>query len=101
MLAPNALPHAAPGHQRFVIVGAGKTSIDVCLWLLRNGIDAGHLTWVVPRDAWLLDRANVQPGADFVDRFKAKFAARLESIAAATSVDDLFDRLEASGFFEN
>jgi hypothetical protein len=94
---PNALPHAAPGHDHFVIVGAGKTGIDVCLLLLRNGIQANRLTWVMPRDAWLLDRANVQPGAEFLDRFKANFTARLESIAAATSVDDLFDRLEASG----
>jgi hypothetical protein len=96
-VAPNALPQAAPGHQRFVIVGAGKTGIDVCLWLLRNGIAADRLTWVMPRDAWLLDRANVQPGAEFSDRLKAHSAARLESIVAATSVDDLFDRLEASG----
>jgi hypothetical protein len=94
---PNALPHVAPGHDHFVIVGAGKTGIDVCLWLLRNGIQADRLTWVMPRDAWLLDRANVQPGAEFLDRFKANFTTRLESIAAATSVDDLFDRLEASG----
>ncbi len=94
---PNAPPQAAPGHQRFIIVGAGKTGIDVCLWLLRNGIEAEHLTWVMPRDAWLLDRANVQPGAEFADRFKANFAARLDSITAATSLDDLFARLEASG----
>ena len=96
-VAPNALPQAASGHGHFVIVGAGKTGIDVCLWLLGNGIDADRITWVMPRDAWLLDRANVQPGAEFADRFKASFAARLESIAAATSVEDLFDRLEASG----
>ena len=96
-VAPNVLPHAAPGHQRFVIVGAGKTGMDVCLWLLRNGIEADRITWVRPRDAWLLDRANVQPEAEFADRLKAHSAARLESIGAATSVEDLFDRLEASG----
>ncbi len=96
-VAPNALPQAASGHGHFVIVGAGKTGIDVCLWLLCNGIDADRITWVMPRDAWLLDRANVQPGAEFADRFKASFAARLDSIAAATSVENLFDRLEVSG----
>jgi hypothetical protein len=96
-VAPNLLPHAAPGHERFVIVGAGKTGIDVCLWLLRNGIAPERLTWIMPRDAWLLDRAGVQPGAEFLDRLKAHSAARLASIVAATSVDDLFDRLEASG----
>ena len=96
-VAPNALPQAAPGHQQFVIVGAGKTGIDTCLWLLRNGIDADRLTWIMSRDAWLLDRVNVQPGAEFLDQLKAHSAARLDAITAATSVDDLFDRLEASG----
>jgi NAD(P)-binding Rossmann-like domain len=96
-VAPNALPLAAPGHQQFVIVGAGKTGIDTCLWLLRNGIDADRLTWIMSRDAWLLDRVNVQPGAEFLDQLKAHSAARLDAITAATSVDDLFDRLEASG----
>jgi len=96
-VAPNALPPTAPGHDRFVIVGAGKTGIDACLWLLRNGIDPDRITWITPRDAWLLDRANVQPGPEFADRFKANFAARLDSIAAAASVEDLFERLEATG----
>ena len=94
---PNTLPHTAPGHRHFVIVGAGKTGIDVCLWLVRNGIAPERLTWIMPRDAWLLDRAGVQPGVEFLDRLKAHSAARLASIVAATSVDDLFDRLEASG----
>ena len=52
-VAPNDLPASAPGHQRFVIVGAGKTGIDACLWLLRNDIAPDRLTWIMPRDAWL------------------------------------------------
>jgi hypothetical protein len=96
-VAPNDLPAAAAGHQRFVVVGAGKTGIDACLWLLRNGIQPERLTWIRPRDAWLLDRANVQPGAQFLQRFQAGFAARLAAIEAASSVEDLFDRLEECG----
>jgi hypothetical protein len=96
-VAPNDLPSSAADHQRFVIVGAGKTGIDACLWLLRNGIQPERLTWIMPRDAWLMDRANVQPGPQFLQRFQACFAARLTAIEGATGIEDLFDRLEDCG----
>jgi NAD(P)-binding Rossmann-like domain len=96
-VAPNDLPAFAAGHQRFVIVGAGKTGIDACLWLLRNGIQPDRLTWIMPRDAWLLDRANVQPGPQFLEQFQANFVSRLTAIEAATSIEDLFERLEDCG----
>ncbi|KAA0109786.1 NAD(P)-binding protein [Mycolicibacterium sp. P1-5] len=94
---PNALPRSAPGHDHFVVIGGGKTGMDSCLWLLRNGISPERIAWIVPRESWLLDRANVQPGTEFADRIKVAFGARLEAIAAADSVDDLFARLEMSG----
>jgi hypothetical protein len=94
---PNELPSLAAGFEHFVIVGAGKTGIDACLWALEAGIAPDRLTWIMPRDAWLLDRENIQPGPDFLGRFKASFAARLQSISDATSVDDLFAQLEAGG----
>lgn len=96
-VAPNDLPAAAAGHRRFVVVGAGKTGIDACLWLLRNGIQPDCLTWIVPRDAWLMDRATIQPGPQFLEQFRAGFVARLTAIEAATSIEDLFERLEACG----
>ena len=94
---PNDLPALAVDRERFVIVGAGKTGIDTCLWLLRNGIPPDRLTWIVPRDAWLMDRANIQPGPQFLQRFQAGFTGRLTAIEGATSVADLFERLEACG----
>lgn len=96
-VTPNDLPAAAAGHQRFVVVGAGKTGIDACLWLLRNGIQPERLTWIMPRDAWLIDRATLQPGPQFLDQFQASFVSRLTAIEAATSIEDLFERLEACG----
>jgi hypothetical protein len=39
--------------------------MDTCLWLLRHGVAPEQLTWIKPRDAWLLNRANVQPGPQF------------------------------------
>src|SRR6202020_1637623 len=94
---PNDMPALAAGRERFVIVGAGKTGIGACLWLLRNGIPPERLTWIMPRDSWLMDRANIQPGPQFLERFQAGFAQRLVAIAAATDVADLFERLEDCG----
>jgi hypothetical protein len=37
VVAPNALPTIAPSHRRFTIVGAGKTAMDVGVWLLQSG----------------------------------------------------------------
>jgi hypothetical protein len=91
-LPPNDLPKYAAGRERYVIVGAGKTGIDVCLWLLRQGVSPDRLTWIMPRDSWLLDRAPLQPGSGWT-----AIAARIGAMRLATSVDDLFDRLEAAG----
>ncbi|MBV8860417.1 MAG: NAD(P)/FAD-dependent oxidoreductase, partial [Mycobacterium sp.] len=96
-VAPNDLPSHAVDRERFVIVGAGKTGVDACLWLLRQGIPPERLTWIMPRDAWLLNRENIQPGAQFLDRFRTGFTGRLAAIEAATDAQDLFDRLEACG----
>jgi hypothetical protein len=93
---PNDLPrHAA--RERYVIVGAGKTGIDTCLWLLGHGIAPDRLTWIMPRDSWLLDRATIQPGSLFADRIKTSVTAQLRAIRDAESVEDLFSRLENAG----
>ena len=44
-----------------------------------------------------MDRANIQPGPQFLERFQAGFAQRLVAIDAATDVADLFERLEECG----
>lgn len=92
-VTPNELARRAEPAPRYTVVGGGKTGIDACLWLLAQGLDPAALTWVVPRDAWLLDRANFSPGAPSA----AMVAARGAAIASATSVPELFDRLEACG----
>jgi hypothetical protein len=95
-ISPNELPKSA-ARERYVIVGAGKTGMDACLWLLKNGISPQRLTWIRPRDAWLMNRGTVQPSPTFIDEFRARFAGTLWSIGKAASVEDLFDRLEAAG----
>jgi len=91
-IPPNDLPRRA-AHDRYVIVGAGKTSMDTCLWLLRHGIAPERLTWIKPRDSWLLNRANIQPGPQFTKNVLADVTGQLRSIEKAESVDDLFARL--------
>ncbi|MGN6608555.1 MAG: NAD(P)-binding protein [Jatrophihabitans sp.] len=83
---------AAPG--RFVLVGAGKTASDAVVWLLRHGVDPDRLTWVRPRDPWMLNRAVIQPDPAVTAGFSADL---LGAAAAATSVDELFLGLEAAG----
>jgi hypothetical protein len=91
---PNELPRLAAGRDHYTIVGAGKTGMDACLWLIRNGVSPDRLRWIMPRDSWLMNRANVQPGPMFADQLRASLAARTQAIFAATSIDDLFGRLE-------
>ncbi|OBI36540.1 NAD(P)-binding protein [Mycobacterium colombiense] len=93
---PNDLPRCG-AHERYVIVGAGKTGIDTCLWLLGHGVGPDRLTWIMPRDSWLLDRETMQPGALFADKIKASFTAQLRAINDAATVHDLFTRLEDAG----
>lgn len=82
----------APSH--YVIVGSGKTATDAIVWLVSNGVGADRVTWVRPREPWMLNRAVVQPDPVVALGLAADTMA---SAAAARSVDDLFERLEATG----
>src|SRR4051794_20538191 len=94
---PNDLPRIRDSRDRYVIVGAGKTAMDACVWLLRHGIPAQRLTWTKPRDSWILDRAAIQPGRQFAKRTLADFSSQLAAVHEAQSLADLFGRLEAKG----
>lgn len=93
----NALPGVKSSPAGYMVVGGGKTGIDACLWLLENGVHPDDIQWVMPRDGWLIDRANTQPSEEFFSNTMGAQAAQMEAIAAATSIDDLFDRLERAG----
>ena len=95
-IPPNDLPKYGK-RDRYVIVGAGKTAMDTCLWLLGHGIAPQRLTWIKPRDAWLLNRAGIQPGKQFAKQVLADVSAQLKSVELAESVEDLFARLADAG----
>ena len=93
----NDLPNLEEKPDNYVVIGGGKTGIDACLWLMGNGVDPDEITWIKSRDGWLLDRNNTQPTMEFFNDTMGAQASQFEAIAAAESIDDLFDRLEAAG----
>jgi hypothetical protein len=84
--------------QDYVIIGAGKTALDACVWLLEQGVPASAIRWIKPREAWWLNRRFQQPHSLLPDFYRG-MAIQLEAMAQATSVQDLFARLETEEFF--
>ncbi|MGY1702734.1 NAD(P)-binding protein [Geodermatophilus sp. SYSU D00766] len=101
LVPPNALPGLWSRQQsppsRFTVLGAGKTAMDTCVWLVQAGADPDAITWVVPRDSWLINRVTTQPAPEFFDEVIGGQADQMAAFAEATSTEDLFLRLEACG----
>ena len=101
LVTPNALPHLWKEPEnipaRFVIVGAGKTAMDVGVWLLSSGAKPDNVHWVMPRDSWLLNRRRTQPGLEFFNETIGGQATMMEIFASAQSLDEIFLRLEEAG----
>ena len=93
----NDLPKITKSPTAFVVIGGGKTGIDACLWLLENKVDPDKITWIMSRDAWLLDRRTTQPSEEFFEYTIGNQANQFEAVAAAESIPDLFKRLEDTG----
>jgi hypothetical protein len=77
----------------YVIVGGGKTALDAGCWLLDRGTPPELITWIRPRDAWLLNRTYFQPGPGVGDTFEG-VVLELEAVAASTTIDEAYERLE-------
>ena len=78
----------------YVIVGGGKTASDAICWLLDRGTDPSEITWIRPRDNWILNRAFFQPGQA---RTFEGVVLQLEAMVASDSVEVVFERLEDAG----
>ncbi|MFH8250437.1 pyridine nucleotide-disulfide oxidoreductase [Microbacterium sp. B2969] len=90
----NDLVRIAEAPPHYVIVGSGKTATDTCVWLLQNRVSPDAITWVRPRDPWLLNRAVVQPDPAI---FLGMAADIMVAASDATSADDVFLRMEDAG----
>jgi NAD(P)-binding Rossmann-like domain len=102
LVAPNALTqlwqtkNVENRPTKFCIIGAGKTAMDAGIWLLNHGAAPDSISWVMPRDSWLVNRLTTQPGEEFFKDSIGGQATQMECIANASSVEDLFLRMEAS-----
>jgi cation diffusion facilitator CzcD-associated flavoprotein CzcO len=94
LLAPNALVHLADPAPRFTVIGAGKTAMDTCNWLLDAGVDPDAIRWIRPRDGWFLNREYMQP-LELVGSYMQLQARWVASAAACEDGTDFLHRLEA------
>ncbi len=95
LVPPNDLPRVAERADGYVIIGAGKTAMDACLWLLEVGVSPGDILWIKPRESWLQNRLFAQ-GGEFVGTLFEGISLQVEAAAHATSVNDLFTRLSGA-----
>jgi hypothetical protein len=96
LIPVNDLVRLARPASEYTVIGAGKTAMDACIWLLDSSVPPEVIRWIRPRDAWLLDRAFQQP-LDLVTWLIEGVSLYLEAAAQAEDVNDLFGRLEACG----
>jgi len=96
LVSVNDLPAAAQSDCSYAVLGSGKTAADACMWLLDNDVPPDRIRWIRPRDAWFYDRRHFQP-LEQVDAIMEGNSLDAEAGAHAANLEDLFERLEASG----
>jgi len=77
----------------YVIIGGGKTAMDAGCWLLDQGASPHDITWIRPRDSWILNRAFFQPGDGVLPTFHG-VVLELEAVAECDSLEQVFEQLE-------
>jgi len=96
VVTPNALVEGNHAGSGYTVLGAGKTSMDTCCWLIDNGVDPEDIRWIRPRDVWTMDRGAVQP-LELVGSIVNVFAAWTDAAVEATDPTDFVRRLEGCG----
>jgi hypothetical protein len=103
VIVPNALPqlwlqrNGQRVPNKFCILGAGKTAMDAAVWLLRNGAAPESIQWVMPRDSWLVNRLQTQPGLEFFNDSMGGEADKMAAFAESKSIEEVFLKLESLG----
>ena len=90
----NDLPILSKKYDDFVIVGAGKTAIDAVLFLLKNDVKPERISWIMPRDSWILDRAQIQPTLESIG---TTLATQIIPGSQSDNIDDFFDKISEAG----
>ncbi|MEM8620116.1 MAG: NAD(P)-binding protein [Actinomycetota bacterium] len=95
---PTDLVRIGEPTDRFTVVGAGKTAMDTCCFLIEQGIDQDSIRWILPRDGWFVDRRGTQP-LSLAAGMAENQADVVESIAASTTGEEFAHQLEDRGWF--
>jgi NAD(P)-binding Rossmann-like domain len=98
VIPPNHLVDLAEAAEGFTIIGAGKTAMDTCSWLLDAGVDPDRIQWIRSRDVWSFSRTLMQP-LDLVGAYMELQAHWVAAAAETTDGADFARRLEAAGVF--
>lgn len=96
LIPPNGLVDLDEPARAFTVIGAGKTSMDTCCWLVDQGVDPNSIRWIRPRDPWIVDRHWMQPLTKMHEM--AEWLARqTEAAAEASDAWDFMQRMEDKG----
>ena len=68
--------------------------MDAVLWLLSHDVDDQKIHWVRPRDSWILNRANIQPG-ELALKSQDSFVRQMTIISESATAEEMFQRLNA------
>ena len=98
VIPPNGLVDLGEPASGFTIIGAGKTAMDTCAWLLDAGVDPNQIRWIRCRDGWFFNRAYTQP-LDLVAWFMQLQARFVEHAASCDGPRSFADGLAADGVF--
>ncbi|MFN2614056.1 MAG: NAD(P)-binding protein [Actinomycetota bacterium] len=93
LVPPNALVRLDSPGSRFTVIGAGKTAMDTCCWLIDNGVDPDAIRWIRPRDPFTVDRTWAQP-LKLAGSMAEWLARTYEAAADADDARDLVRLLE-------
>jgi len=98
VVAPNDLVNLDEPPRGFTVVGAGKTAMDTCNWLLDTGVDPDRIVWIRPRESWMFDRRTMQP-LEEVAAYMQMQASWVEAAATAADGPGFAHLLEEAGVF--
>jgi hypothetical protein len=98
VVPPNDLVNLDVGVNGYTVIGAGKTAMDTCVWLLDMGVDPDRIRWIRTRESWLMDRASTQP-LELVGSTMRFQACWLAAAARAEDSRAFAHLLEADGVF--
>ena len=94
LIPPNDLVNLREPASGYTVIGAGKTAMDTCNWLLDEGVGPDSIRWIKPRDGWLFNRAFMQP-RELVASYMQLQAVWVAAAAEAEDGADFAHRLEA------